>query len=319
MMPNLYSYYIISCFLFMSTKVSAHQDRYYTFETDNIIVRIKTGHDYEEVEKANILSRMIRDLSNNLEYCKNIQFDFIHDYTYDRKSSDFFVSYKKSKVIQKFDDEFLSENMNDANLIFRYLSTEINFEDCLKYIESSIINEKFIKINQTQYEYDGGYNQWILYSISDSQSKSIMDDLSFYATQKVMTQKYYENEDESNASYYYFNGFFNFLDVKNRTRSVIHKSKKLFQIEILDYVIVIAETPCNIYFYDDGKKITINSLQFCEGSWNILNVKQCSESTVILNYRTGTSEDPNDYFRGISIMVEINASEYLSINSFECN
>ncbi|MEM6771190.1 MAG: hypothetical protein AAF597_11455, partial [Bacteroidota bacterium] len=74
---------------FTSLNLHAHQDRWFEFQENNVIVRMKTGHEYEEIKKAEMLAKMANDLVESLAYCRNIQIDFIHNYTYDQIESTF--------------------------------------------------------------------------------------------------------------------------------------------------------------------------------------------------------------------------------------
>ncbi len=60
----------------------AHQDRYYIYEYDNVIVRFRTGFFFEEINNARIIGQYAALLSDSIGYDKPILLDFIHDYGY---------------------------------------------------------------------------------------------------------------------------------------------------------------------------------------------------------------------------------------------
>lgn len=306
---------ILSC-SFIATAYG-HQDRYYKFKEENVLVRIRTGYEYEEVQKAEMLARMISDLAKSVTYTDNILIDFIHDYTYNRNTSDFFVSYKKSRIIQNYEDTYLSKNMNNANLIIRNLNTEVNFEEILRLVEASIQNENFIKRNQDRQEYKGGYNRWILHSLPQSQIDQMLNLSTYTSTRDVLNNRYYRKGNDT-ITYYYQNGLFNFVYGERRDQNVFLQAEKLFQLEEAGDIIIVAETPCNIYIRHNTEVIKIDSLKYCEGIWRKMNILTCSDNAMILNYRTGVSDTYSHSTEGINVELNFGHSSTKIVESFNC-
>jgi hypothetical protein len=76
----------------------AHQDRYFTYEYDNVTVRFKTGNLFEEINNAMIIGQYAAQLSDSLDYHKPILLDFIHDYGYTYQGKTFsFLNYGSEK------------------------------------------------------------------------------------------------------------------------------------------------------------------------------------------------------------------------------
>lgn len=67
----------------------AHQDTFYTYEYDNVTVRFKTGHFFEEINNAKIIGQYAALLSDSMDYDKPILLDFIHDYGYSYQGKTF--------------------------------------------------------------------------------------------------------------------------------------------------------------------------------------------------------------------------------------
>ncbi len=67
----------------------AHQDRYYTYEYENVTVRFKTGFFFEEINNAKIIGQYATALSDSLGYEKPILLDFIHDYGHSYKGNSY--------------------------------------------------------------------------------------------------------------------------------------------------------------------------------------------------------------------------------------
>lgn len=64
--------------LLLSTKASAHQDFYVIKEFGNIKTRIKTGFQYEEIKKVEIIGKLAEFLAKELNYNEPILLDFNH-------------------------------------------------------------------------------------------------------------------------------------------------------------------------------------------------------------------------------------------------
>jgi len=76
----------------------AHQDRYYTYEYDNVTVRFKTGFFFEEINNAKIIGQYAAFLSDSMDYDKPILLDFIHDYGHSYQGKTFsFLGYGSEK------------------------------------------------------------------------------------------------------------------------------------------------------------------------------------------------------------------------------
>lgn len=63
----------------------AHQDRYFTYQYNNVTIRFQTGFFFEEINNAKIIGQYAANLSDSLEYREPILLDFIHDYGHSYK------------------------------------------------------------------------------------------------------------------------------------------------------------------------------------------------------------------------------------------
>ncbi|PHI17951.1 hypothetical protein CEQ90_20470 [Lewinellaceae bacterium SD302] len=272
------------------SNIYCHQDRYYSFNEDNVVVRIKTGFDYEEIRKAEMLSLMISDLAKQMKYPGKIQLDFIHDYVYRLNRSDKFVSYKRSDIIQNNGDKYLSRNINNAGLIIRNVNTEVNFEELLKFVEASINYEAYIKTNQIQYKYDGGHNQWIIYSISQDQISYIIENTDFKHTLSILSCKYYRGNNGRKSKYFYQDGIYNFITYENGFEEIVLKTNNLYQYKALENHSIIVEKPCKIYIvYSNGLHLLKDSVN-CDGVYRLLEFRECSSEILNLKYWSRSSD-----------------------------
>ena len=92
----------------------AHQDRYYTYEYDNVTVRFKTGFFFEEINNAKIIGQYAALLSDSMDYDKPILLDFIHDYGYSYQGKTFsFLNFGSQKydLVSYFMQDSLEDNV----------------------------------------------------------------------------------------------------------------------------------------------------------------------------------------------------------------
>jgi hypothetical protein len=64
--------------LLTSITVSAHQDFFVVNEFGNVKTRIKTGYEYEEIKKVQIIGELAELLAKKLNYNEPILLDFNH-------------------------------------------------------------------------------------------------------------------------------------------------------------------------------------------------------------------------------------------------
>ena len=297
----------------------AHQDRYYTFEQGNSVVRIKTGYEYEEIYKAEILASMLCDLSAIMNYEDNIQLDFIHDYTFDYEGNKSFVSAGKSQVRQEYDESFLSKNINGAKIIIRNLNDKIDFAYLLTLVEISITNLSYIKKHQSKLKFDDGYNDWVIWSIGEDAIENFIERADGVSAD-ILSKKYYRIKaiNKSKFTYYTKDGKFYFAKTGD-PEGIILKTKDLFQSHVIEHKLIVLESPCRLSVYFDRNTYQYENYKHCEGAWNLFDFKSCDQDKILFNYRPTTSDDPLLYFRGVSTKISFHDTSLEEIAEFECD
>lgn len=99
---------------FLPLIIWAHQDRYYTYEYDNVTVRFKTGFFFEEINNAKIIGQYAALLSDSMDYDKPILLDFIHDYGYSYQGKTFsFLNFGSQKydLVSYYMQDSLEDNV----------------------------------------------------------------------------------------------------------------------------------------------------------------------------------------------------------------
>lgn len=305
--------------LFTPQTSQAHEDTYYTFEQGNSVVRIKTGYEYEEIYKAEILALMLCDLSAIMNYEDNIQLDFIHDYTFDYEGNKSFVSAGKSQVKQEYDEPFLSKNMNAAKIIIRNLNDKIDFAYLLTLVEISITNLNYIKKHQSKLKFDDGYNDWVVWSIGEDAIENFIKKANGVSAE-ILRKKYYRSKaiNKSKFTYLTKDGKFYFFETGD-PEGVILKTKDLFQSHVIDHRLIVLESPCRLSVYFNRNTYQYENYKHCEGAWNLFDFKSCAHDIILFNYRPTTSDDPLLYFRGVNTKISFHDTSLEEISEFECD
>lgn len=171
---------------FLPIIIWAHQDRYYTYDYDNVTVRFKTGSFFEEINNAKIIGQYAALLSDSMNYDKAILLDFIHDYGYSYQGKTFsFLSFGS----QKYD--MVSYYMRDSieDNVYHMVPFSDTVES-IKNVEKVIFSvpaenrQQAIVIRQFGYHFDLTQTMNLLYHAITNKSEvkklSSADTLSSY-------------------------------------------------------------------------------------------------------------------------------------------
>ena len=131
----------------------AHQDFTVTRDYGNVAVRIKTGFEYEEIQKVFIIGQLAEKLAEKLNYKNPVFLDFSHNYTRD-SSYDYFISYDDGSFTDvMYKDERKKSFRESEAIVIRQISRTFDISVTLKLLEYAILNLGNIKSTQTEIEY----------------------------------------------------------------------------------------------------------------------------------------------------------------------
>ncbi|MEO8150851.1 MAG: hypothetical protein ABI723_24675 [Bacteroidia bacterium] len=142
----------------------AHQDFWVKKNYGNIEVRVKTGFEYEEINKAFIIGQLAEKLAKDLNYSNQIFLDFNHHYTANC-DPDYFISYDKGGIQYIWRDDKKKNFLKENAIVVRQVSRIFDVLSTLKLLEYAIKNVSSIKTSQKQIEYKLNYCQWKINSI----------------------------------------------------------------------------------------------------------------------------------------------------------
>lgn len=170
---NRRSYILTVIFVLFFVRTYAHQDFWKSKDYGNIKVRIKTGFDYEEINKSFIIGQLAEKLSKELNYLEPIFLDFNHHYT-GNCEPDYFVSYDKGSIQYTWTDNREKAFLNKNAIVIRQVSRQFSASATLKLLEYAIQNLSEIKSSQKEIEYIQNYCQWRINSIDTTYVKNII-------------------------------------------------------------------------------------------------------------------------------------------------
>lgn len=217
--------------------VYAHQD-FWTYKTfGKVKVRIKTGFNYEEINKAWIIAELANELRKNLQYNDTIFLDFNHYYVGDCRP-DYFIAYDKGGIKDKWSDTppFLNNNA----LVIREVSRKFNAAITLNLLEYAINNLSGIKQQQKPLKYELNYCNWTINSIDTSLTRKVAIGKPSVKVSEILKRKVYrlatQKQDNDGISYFFQNNkyyiFFNGYNIKD---SVLLITDNIYQFTVLSF------------------------------------------------------------------------------------
>lgn len=191
----------------------AHQDFYVTKTFDNLTVRIKTGYEYEEINKLKILGELGQRMLEKADYKGKILIDFNHYYT-GKCEPDYFISYDNGSIKYTWDNNLRPKPvLSSSGLVIRIVSSRLDYKKTLELLNYAIENKDYIKKNQDEIKYVQNYCQWFVNSIDTVEIKNILNRNQSIIVSEILKQKVYVADSTWNfgTSYFYQNDSFNFL------------------------------------------------------------------------------------------------------------
>lgn len=252
----------------------AHRDFWEEKNFENVLVRIKTGYSYEEINKAWIIGELAQKLSEMLNYKDTIFLDYDHFYV-GHCEPDYFISYDDGLIIDNDNQPFeQTPSFKKRRLVIREVSSIFSPHITLKLLEYAINNISKIESTQESIIYKQNYCSWKINTIDTLLIKDIISDsLSNRSrnilSSKVVRPKYEDSEDDIN--YYFQNNKYHIYYTEYRT------DLSLDSIELLEVENIYQFT--NISFNENITFDTDTSFYFIQGT----NNPHCSKRYLIEN------------------------------------
>lgn len=168
--------FVVLILLIVGQKTCAHEDRYYTYEFENVTVRFKTGFFFEEIHNVKIIGKYASLLSDRMDYDKPILLDFIHDYghTYQGNTFSFLnIGSEEYELVSFWDQSYDSIFNEDVYHMVPYSDSVENINNIEKevYTIPRIDREDKIVIRQFGFHFDVTKTLNLLYYAINNKSE----------------------------------------------------------------------------------------------------------------------------------------------------
>lgn len=238
-----------------------HEDFWLTREYGNIKVRVKSGFDYEEINKAFIIGQLAQSLVKDLGYTKQIFIDFNHHYTNDCEP-DYFISFDDGKIKYQWEDNN-QEKLFDGNaVVIRQVARSFDVVATLKLVEYSVLNIKKVKSLQKEIEYNQNFCDWTINSIDTLLIDKLVTLSTSPLVEKTCSMKI-ERPDEDfryGLSYYWQNGkYYVFLRRNGQEDEVVLELPTIYNIQKIDSEInLIFDSDSSFYCITTANQIVVS-------------------------------------------------------------
>ena len=249
---------IITIFLLCFSQTAfAHSDFYIVKDFGNVKVRIKTGFEYEEINKITILGKLAQRLASELKYNKQVLLDFHHHYTSDCQPS-YFISFDRGKIEHSSESTWNEKSLLKRNgIVVRFVARSINFTEILKLLENSIKNVETIKKEQHLIKYEKKYCQWKINTID-----SILINKTLMSSESKLLRKVIDfrinrpnHENDYGISYYWQNSRYHIFmkyGTTDEERNLIDVNN-IYQFEDVKGSKVLFDTDSTFYFLSHSR------------------------------------------------------------------
>ncbi len=255
------NFLLIICLSTVFNTAYAHQDFSLTRNYGNIKVRITTGYNYEEINKAFIIGQLAEQIVKDLHYSEQIFLDFHHHYVGDC-SSDYFISYDKGAINNTWaNSEKGKDFLNKKAIVIRQVSRKFIIETTLKLLQYSITNLSAIKISQKTIDYNKNFCQWNINTIDTNLIKKQLKTENSHLLQNILQLKI-ERQKKGftyGVSYFWQNNHFHIFFRKNNQDTVLLVLDNVYDInQNIDYSAMIFDTDSSFYHIQYLNKLTIS-------------------------------------------------------------
>ncbi|MBK7434200.1 MAG: hypothetical protein IPI66_10075 [Chitinophagaceae bacterium] len=219
-------------------------------------VRIKTGFDYEEINKAWLIGEYTNILTDKIKYNDSIFLDFNHAYTGDC-NPDYFISYDDGSIKENYSGGETYHFLKTKAVVIREVSRRFDIATTLKLVEYAISNLISVKHDQRSFEYNKNYCQWLINTIDTSITRKASLTTSSVLINQVLSKKIFRPKKEKQTcviSYFVkdnkYNVYFNSFETKKDT--VVLVTDNIYQFEEISYHEVLVFINDSTFYYFEG-------------------------------------------------------------------
>jgi hypothetical protein len=260
--------YILTLILVLTIGTTyAHQDFVKIKDFDNVKVRIKTGFEYEEINKVFIYAQLSQQLASSLGYKEQIFLDFHHHYT-NNCEPDYFISFDKGTIIG---DSKLTPLLAQKAIVIRQVAKQFDAETTLKLVEYAILNVSRIKFQQKRINYHQNYNHWEIRTIDTLKIHKSLTKQSSEAVLNLLSKRIYrpENDFKYGISYFWENCKFTVFKRDPNTIIEIITLDNIYEFKRFGiYSAIVFDSDSSFYYSAVNSKNIISNRQVIERTEN---------------------------------------------------
>jgi len=188
----------------------AHQDFYVTRHFGKVTIRIRTGFEYEEIRKIDILGQLVHKLSQDLNYVNPVFIDLTHCYT-EHCNPAYFLSFDKGEIDYEIEGmKNPAPPLKQRGLVLRFVSSEFDALPLLQLVEYGMQNTERIDKGQKNIVFNDRYYHWKANSIDTTILQSLVREPASPAVNCVLNQRINRPEtkdfDKRASPLYYLKG-----------------------------------------------------------------------------------------------------------------
>jgi hypothetical protein len=247
---------VLAFFLFSSLSTYAHRDFWRIKYFGKVTVRIQTGFQYEEINKAWIIGDLVNNLTRRLNYNDTVFLDFNHYYVGDC-IPDYFISFDFGSIKQAYSGGGIYTFLKREALVIREVSRKFDAATTLRLTEYAIKNLFSIIKSQKVIEYKKNYCQWLINSIDIELTRNIALQKSSTIVNEVLAGKVYkpvsEKNDSSSISYYLENNKYYIYNGDKTKNTVLLIVDNIYQFKpVSTSEAIVFNTDSTFYFVQGG-------------------------------------------------------------------
>jgi hypothetical protein len=224
-----------------------------------VVVRIKTGFQYEEINKAWIIGDLTNKLTKRLNYNDTVFLDFAHYYVGDCLP-DYFISFDFGSIKQAYSGGEINTFLKREALVIREVSRKFDAAATLRLTEYAIKNLFSIIKSQKIIEYKKNYCQWLINSIDIELTRNIVLQRSSTIVNEILASRVYkpdtEKNDSSVISYYLENNKYYIYDGDKTKNTVLLIVDNIYQFKAVSTnEAIVFNTDSTFYFVQGGSNL----------------------------------------------------------------
>jgi hypothetical protein len=292
----------------------------------NVKVRIKTGFNYEEINKSWIIGELASKLCQSLGYKDTAFIDFNHHYTGDC-IPDYFISFDDGSIIEGNDHEKPEPFLKQECIVVREVSR--TFDPCisLNLLEYAIRNLERIKTDQKLLKYDINYCNWKVNTIDTAFIRKvtrspISSTLNTTLQSKVYRPKSANIRESEDLSYFYQGGKYhiyykNYLSTSGQIEEpVLLVTNNIYQFtKVTPFEAIVFNTDDTFYFVEGVNSRYTSKRHAIQNNDNYhpYEVNKIGWDKIAINFCCAGSYK-NENLKDITLLLKIKNDEVIDLD-----